>query len=231
MPYVREILQWVIDNIPEIRDTISSVMDAIIPIVKPILDAIMQMLPPIMDAIKRLMNWLIPFIKPIIDSISSLVKGFTSLINGDIEGFANGIIDFLSGIVGTFFNIGESIFAALWDGLASVWQSIANWVSEKVNWLADKLAFWRNSTTDSDGNAHAGGLPYVPYDNYPAMLHRGETVLNASDSQSLLSNIQKIADGGGQQGPIYITVQSVLDGRVIGESVTTYQKAQARAYG
>ena len=231
MPDVMESLQLFIDNIPEIGYTISSVMDAIIPIVKPILDAIMQMLPPIMDAIKRLMNWLIPFIKPIIDSISSLVKGFTSLINGDIEGFANGIIDFLSGIVGTFFNIGESIFAALWDGLASVWQSIANWVSEKVGWLADKLAFWRNSTTDSDGNAHAGGLPYVPYDNYPAMLHRGETVLNASDSQSLLSNIQKIADGGGQQGPIYITVQSVLDGRVIGESVTTYQRAQARAYG
>ena len=231
MPYVMEILQWVIDNIPQIRDTVSAVMDAILPIVKPILDAIMEMLPPLMQAIKKLMDWLIPYIKPIIDAISSLVNGFISLINGDIEGFANGIINFLSGIVGTFFNIGQSIFNALWDGLASVWQSISNWISEKVNWLGDKLAFWRNWGDDDSGNSQAGGLPYVPYDNYPAMLHRGESVMTAADSQNLLSNIQKIADGGGQQGPIYITVQSVLDGRIIGESVTSYQKNKARAYG
>ena len=53
MPYVMEILQWVIDNIPQIRDTVSAVMDAILPIVKPILDAIMQMLPPLMQADRK----------------------------------------------------------------------------------------------------------------------------------------------------------------------------------
>ena len=229
MPYVMEILQWVIDNIPQIRETVSSVMDAILPIVQPILNAVMQLLPPIMDAVKRLMNWLVPFIKPIINSISSLVQGFTALLNGDIEGFVNGIISFLSGIVGTFISIGQNIFNGLWQGLVNVWNSIASWVSDKVNWLIDKLAFWRSGQSQMNGNAHAGGLPYVPYDNYPALLHRGETVMTAADSQSLLDNIQKIADGGGSGGPIYITVQSVLDGRVIGESVTKYQRNQARA--
>ena len=230
MPYVMEILDWVIENIPQIRDTIKSVMDAIMPIVKPILDAIMQMLPPIMEAIKRLMNWILPFIKPIISAISSLVQGFTKLLNGDIEGFIDGIINFLSGIVGTFVSIGQNIFGALWDGLVSVWNSIASWVSDKVSWLIDKLAFWRSGKSEMGGNAHAGGLPYVPYDNYPAMLHRGETVMNAADSQSLMQNIQKIAENGGGGGPITITVQSILDGKVIGESVTTYQRNKARAY-
>lgn len=230
MPYVMEILQWVIDNIPQIRETVKSVMDAILPIVEPIMNAIMQLLPPIMEAVKKLMNWLIPFIKPIINSISSLVEGFTKLMNGDIEGFVNGIINFLSGIVGTFLNIGQSIFNALWNGLVNVWNGIANWVSDKVNWLIDKLSFWRSGSAEMNGNAHAGGLPYVPYDNYPAMLHRGETVMNAADTATLMNNIQKIADGGGSGGPINITVQSVLDGKVIGESVTTYQRNRARAY-
>lgn len=230
MPYVMEILQWVIDNIPQIRETISSVMDAILPIVRPIIDAIMQMLPPIMDAVKRLMNWLTPFIKPILDAIGSLVKGFSSLINGDIHGFVDGIINFLQGIVGTFLSIGQSIFTALWNGLVSVWNNIASWVSEKVNWLIDKLAFWRRGNSEMGGESHAGGLPYVPYDNYPALLHRGETVMTAADSQSLMQNIQKIAEGGGGGGPITITVQSVLDGKIIGESVTTYQRNRMRAY-
>ena len=42
MPYVMEILQWVIDNMPQIQETVKSVMDAVWPIVKSVLDLIMQ---------------------------------------------------------------------------------------------------------------------------------------------------------------------------------------------
>ena len=111
----------------------------------------------------------------------------------------------------------------------SVWNSIANWVSEKVGWLVDKLAFWRKGSDEMNGNAHAGGLPYVPYDNYPALLHRGESVMTAADSQGLLAAVQQIAQNGSSGGTFNITVQSVLDGRVIGESVTKYQTQKARA--
>ncbi len=232
MPYVMEILQWVIENIPMIRETVKSVMDAILPIVKPILNMVMQLLPPLLNAIKRLLDWIMPYLKPIISAISSLVQGFTKLMQGDVEGFVNGIISFLQGIVSTFLNIGQAIFGALWDGLVSVWNSISSWIVEKVNWLADKLAFWRRGNSEMAGESHAGGLPYVPYDNYPAILHRGESVMTAADSQGLLSDVRKIAESGGSNSqPITIVVQSVLDGRVIGETVTKYQKQKARAFG
>ena len=232
MPYVMEILQWVIENIPMIRETVKSVMDAILPIVKPILNMVMQLLPPLLNAIKRLLDWIMPYLKPIISAISSLVQGFTKLMQGDVEGFVNGIISFLQGIVSTFLNIGQAIFGALWDGLVSVWNSIASWIVDKVNWLADKLAFWRRGNSEMAGESHAGGLPYVPYDNYPAILHRGESVMTAADSQGLLSDVRKIAESGGSNSqPITIVVQSVLDGRVIGETVTKYQNQKARAFG
>ena len=201
MPYVMEILQWVIDNMPKITATVKKVMDAIMPIIKPILQGIM-----------------------------SLVESFTALLDGDIHGFIDGILKFLGGLGQAFINVGRTIFGALWDGLVSIWNDIANWVSEKVSWLVDKLAFWRKGSDEMDGNAHAGGLPYVPYDNYPALLHRGESVMTAADSQGLLAAVQKIAENSGGGGDINITVQSVLDGRVIGESVTRYQSQKARAY-
>lgn len=201
MPYVMQILDWVIKNIPKISATVKKVMDALMPIIKPILSGIM-----------------------------SLVEGFTSLLDGDIHGFIDGILKFLGGLGQAFLNIGRSIFGFLWDGLVSVWNDIANWVADKVNWLIDKLAFWRRGSSEMEGgNAHAGGLPYVPYDNYPALLHRGESVMTAADSQGLLAAVQKIAENGGSGGDINITVQSVLDGRVIGESVTRYQTNKARA--
>lgn len=199
MPYIMEILQWVIDNMPKITATVKKVLDAIMPIVKPILNGVMQ-----------------------------LVQGFTSLLDGDIHGFIDGILGFLGGLGQAFLNIGKSIFGFLWDGLVSVWNDIANWVSDKVNWLIDKLAFWRRGSNEMGGESHAGGLPLVPYDNYPAMLHRGEAVMTAADTQGLLNAVQQIAQNG-NTGTINITVQSVLDGRVIGESVTRYQTQKARA--
>lgn len=199
MPYIMEILQWVIDNMPKITATVKKVLDAIMPIVKPILNGIMQ-----------------------------LVQGFTALLDGDIHGFIDGILGFLGGLGQAFLNIGQAIFGALWDGLVSVWNSISSWVSEKVGWLMDKLAFWRKGSDEMGGESHAGGLPLVPYDNYPAMLHRGEAVMTAADTQGLLNAVQQIAQNG-NTGTINITVQSVLDGRVIGESVTRYQTQKARA--
>lgn len=230
MPYVMEILQWVIDNIPMVRDTVKSVMDAILPIVKPILNTIMQLLPPIMNAIKKLIDWIMPYIRPVLNAVSSLVNGVLSLLNGDVQGFVNGIVNFLSGLGQTLYTIGANIFTAMWQGLVDIWNSISQWVSEKVSWLIDKLAFWRSGNSEMSGNAHAGGLPMVPYDNYPALLHRGESVMTAADSQGLLAAVEKIAENGGNGAPINITVQSVLDGRVIGETVTRYQNNRARAY-
>lgn len=203
MPYVMEILQWVIDNMPKITETVHKVMDALLPIIRPILNGIM-----------------------------SLVQGVTALLDGDIHGFVDGILAFLGGLGQAFLTIGKGIFTSLWNGLVEVWNSIATWVSDKVNWLVDKLAFWRRGQNSMDsGNSHAGGLPYVPYDNYPAMLHRGESVMTAADSQGLLQAVQQIAENGSGGGTFNITVQSVLDGRVIGESVTRYQAQKARAYG
>ena len=203
MPYIMQILQWVIDNIPRISQTVHKVVDFLIPIIKPVLEGIM-----------------------------SLVQGVTALLDGDIHGFIDGILDFLGGLGQAFLQIGKNIFTALWNGLVDVWNQIATWVSDKVNWLVDKLAFWRRGQNSMDsGNSHAGGLPYVPYDNYPAMLHRGESVMTAADSQGLLQAVQQIAENGSGGGTFNITVQSVLDGRVIGESVTRYQTQKARAYG
>ena len=181
MPYVMKILDWVIENLPRIQKTVSTLMDALLPIIEPVLDGIM-----------------------------SLVEAFTALIDGDIHGFIDGILDFLKGVGKMFFNIGKGIFEYLWDGIKSVWESISSWVSSKVSWLVDKLSFWKRWTNDSGdiAEAHAGGLPFVPYDNYPALLHRGETVLTASESQNLLSNIEKIA-GSGASNTYNITVNGI----------------------
>jgi flagellar biosynthesis/type III secretory pathway protein FliH len=212
MPYVMEILQWVIDNMPQIQETVKSVMDAVWPIVKSVLDLIMQALPPLLQAIKKFLDWIMPYLKPVIDAISGVVEGVIALINGDVEGFVTSVTDLLSTLIGSLLGIGEDIFNSLWDGFKNIWGSITTWVSDKVTWLKDKLAFWRSGQAEmNDTNgSHAAGLPVVPYDGYVAELHRGETVMNAGAVSELTDAIKKL--GSNQGGtPQPVSVQLNLD--------------------
>lgn len=211
MPYVMEILQWVIDNMPQIQETVKSVMDAVWPIVKSVLDLIMQALPPLLQAIKSFLDWIMPYLKPIIDKISGVVEGVIALINGDVEGFVTSVTDLLSTLIGSLLGIGEDIFNSLWDGFKNIWGNITSWVSEKVTWLSDKLAFWRSGQAEMNTNgSHAAGLPVVPYDGYVAELHRGETVMNAGAVSELTEAIKKL--GSNQSGtPQPVSVQLNLD--------------------
>ena len=196
MPYVMEILQWVIDNMPQIQETVKSVMDAVWPLVKTVVDLIMQALPPLLDAIKRFLDWIMPYLTPIIDAIKGVVEGVIALINGDVEGFVESITNFLSTLIDSLLGIGEDIFNSLWQGFKNVWEDIKSWVSDKVSWMTDKLAFWRsgkNEMNESSVNgSHASGLNYVPYDGYVAELHRGEAVMNAGSMSQLIDAINGI---------------------------------------
>lgn len=102
-----------------------------------------------------------------------------------------------------------------------------------------------------DGS-HAGGLGFVPFDGYIAQLHKGEMVLTREQADSfrdmgyfatvdfassglarsqggISSALQNVAASIGQD--FTIVVQSVLDGKVIGETAYQYSRNKARAYG
>lgn len=204
MPYIMEIMQWIIDNIPKIKQTVSNVMNAIMPIIRPILQAVM-----------------------------SLFKSIFALINGDTKAFAEGFKNIFKNLGTAALTLGETIMNSLWKGLAAIWSGITNWLGNAVQNLWDNITSIGSKIANffGGGNAHASGLPVVPYDNYPALLHKGETVLNASDTSDLLGAIKDLASGGGPSGPITLVSQVVLDGKVVGESVTKYQREKARAYG
>ena len=75
--------------------------------------------------------------------------------------------------------------------------------------------------------SHAGGLDYVPFDGYIAELHKGERVLTADEARGYNNR----SNSGYDERPIKIVVQSVLDGKVIGETAYNYNRRKARAGG
>lgn len=226
MPYVMEILQWVIDNMPQIQETVKSVMDAVWPIVKAVLDLIMQALPPLLNAIKSFLDWIMPYLKPIIDKISGVVEGVIALINGDVEGFVTSVKELLSSLISSALGIGEDIFNSLWEGFKNIWSGITSWVSEKTSWLKDKLTFWRNGQSEMKDGSHAAGLPVVPYDGYVAELHRGETIMSAGSVNQIVDAIKGASSsktGSSQPINVNLTLDGVTLARLL---VDPLKKAQ-----
>ncbi len=207
---------------------------------KGIADYMKSFIPNMIQSGKDLFNGLWDGAKNIWDSIQSwtteklgwiltAVLEKAGQIVSRVKDSLQNLLGALTGFVPNMVQAGKKLFNGLWDGVKGIWSSMQSWVTEKINWLLDKITFWDNSKSAMADGSHASGLPYVPYDGYRAILHRGESVLNAADTSSLLENIKALAATGGSSEPITIVVKTTLDGKQIGESVTKYQRNQARA--
>ena len=84
-----------------------------------------------------------------------------------------------------WWGIAEDIIDKLLDGLKSAWKSVTKWFGGVWDSLFDRDV---NVSADKDGNVsvkgYATGLNWVPYDNFPALLHRGEAVLTAAEARA-----------------------------------------------
>lgn len=139
-------------------------------------------------------------------------------------------------------------------------EDLIGWISSAVDWfkklnqslnekgqqrLEEGLAKMEAREQQVDGS-HAGGLDFVPFDGYTAELHYGERVMTAVENSALdtltgaVNALKGDAHGGQAPAqetavetlqPVIIPVHVVLDGRVVGESTTTYQMQQRRATG
>ena len=72
--------------------------------------------------------------------------------------------------------------------MKEIWRSLKDWVTDTIDWLKEKLALWRSANREmSEGadGSHAGGLDYVPFDGYKAILHKGETSSDGTGKQNL----------------------------------------------
>ena len=102
---------------------------------------------------------------------------------------------------------------------------IPNTTTKTVNVVTNYVD---TGNSGGDDGEHAKGLNYVPYDNYRAILHRGETVLNQAQSREYRSG-----SGSFNSAVMYDAIASAvasavreihfdIDGKAVGNAVTDY---------
>jgi hypothetical protein len=104
-------------------------------------------------------------------------------------------------------SVGKAIISSLLSGLKAAWGALSSWVSSKAAWIKNIFS-GAKAAGNAPGAGHRIGLREVPYDNYQATLHKGETVLTAAETnryKELLNAGPKTYNDGGITVNVYGT--------------------------
>lgn len=165
----------------------------------------------IMGSIKGIITSIVKAIKYAWDNNIGGMRTIVETVFAAIELIVETALNVISGIFEMFAGIFTGDWKRFWNGLKTVLKSILgaikkiikgffDWISEKVQSAINALKSLAGASAETQASkgknsggtssnkksvkGYANGLEYVPYDGFPAILHKGERVLTKTEAES-----------------------------------------------
>ena len=248
---IDEFLNFITEHLPDILD---QGVEMLTSLTNGILDAIPEFASRLPEIITSFVNFISDNLPDIISSgaeiLGSLISGIIDNIPDlvaelpkIIEAIVTGITELLGDIVDVGWNIVEGIWQGITDAAGWLTEKITGWFNGVVDGVKSFLGIASPSKVFADiGKNMALGVGEGWGDEFGRIKRDIEGGLDfgtarvdwassgmAQSQRGLSSALQSVAASVGEN--INIVVQSVLDGKVIGETAYQYSRNKARAYG
>lgn len=162
-------------------------------------------LPQMLDTAGRM---LIAFVQGISNHLPDIVKAAGSIIGTLLTYFVNHLPEIVNGAL----KMGSAIVDGIMQGISAAWDGLVSWFNGIFNSLFGNRSVNVNvNGAGSSNRRHAGGLDYVPYNDYVANLHRGEMVLTAREADEYRKNGLQSGTGFVVNQTIYAAKQTPVE--------------------
>lgn len=171
-----------------IYQMLPTVAQSALQIVLTLVSKLNENLPQMLDTAGQM---LIAFVEGVSEHLPDIMLAAASIVETLLTYFIEHLPDIVEGAM----QMGDAVIDGIIDGISAAWDSLVSW----FNGLWDNLFGNRSVNVDvnssgTDGS-HAGGLDYVPYNNYAANLHRGEMVLTSEEATQYRKGNENAAGG------------------------------------
>jgi len=172
----------------ELAPVLADMLKELAPMIMEILPLLIEMLPTLVDIIKAVVPLVLNVAQKVLPYLINVVESLLPIFES--------VINFLTDVF-------EGNWSKVWDDIVAIftniWESMKAIFTEPINFIIDglnKFIGYLNTIKIPDWVPGVGGkginipnipklavgIDYVPADNYPALLHRGEQVLTAEEA-------------------------------------------------
>lgn len=160
-----------------IYQMLPTVAQSALQIVLTLVSKLNENLPQMLDTAGQM---LIAFVEGVSEHLPDIMLAAASIVETMLTYFIEHLPDIVEGAM----QMGNAVIDGIIDGISAAWNGLVSW----FNGLWDSLFGNRSVNVDVNSSGttggRAGGLDFVPYNNYVANLHRGEMVLTADEADA-----------------------------------------------
>lgn len=221
LPLLLSLIEPLLPLLQPILALLQPVIDLLMMIITPLIEIINEVLPPLITIISKVIEVAIIPLQAQLTTVAGIVGGTFTAAFDSIKNVIETAKNILSGLIDFVKNVFTGNWKGAWDSVVKIFSDIFTGIKEgfkiPINWVIDGInAFIKglNKIQIPDWVPVVGGkglniaeiprlrigMEYVPYDDMPALLHKGEQVLTESEadeyrkSKSVLSSEESKQD-------------------------------------
>ena len=136
--------------------------------------------------IQSIWNVAVSFFQTVFNLITGVFSTIDAVLSGDFQSAWESIQGIFESAFDFFSTVGQNVVEGIKGGIAAVWGGLVSFVQGLWDGIKSIFVINASDVKNNTGvnGSHAGGMDYVPYNNYVANLHRGEMVLTADEADN-----------------------------------------------